>query len=429
MAGAPSQEMYLDGVGPLAVERPEHPDQVSELVREAAARHASVFPLGGGTLLDYGLPPVCTGYICDLTGLNRLVEYPAADMTVTVQAGRTLAQLQEILQERGQWLPIDVPLPQRTTLGGALATNLPGPRRYGYGTWRDYVLGMVVVNDRGELTRSGGRVVKNVAGYDLHKLHIGALGTLGVIVEVTLKVRPLPQHNALLCWRCSERTLANFLDTVHRSQTRPVTVTVINKTAAHWCQAAPLWPESDQYLVFIGFEEKTSSVAWQREQICRELAQVPESELVHEWTAAAGSALWQWFADFPVLPSAKVSFRANVLPSQTSFMLQSCRHLGEIGVVAHAGTGTIYGHWLDVTESALVEQVRKLRDTLSALNRVSAEAAPASGRLILLRCPRAWKTPQLVWGEPAADQLLQHKVKQAFDPQNRFNAGRFPAGW
>src|SRR6185503_10819360 len=132
----------------------------------------------------------------DLSALSRILEHAPEDMTVTVEAGATLASLQRALASRGQWLPVDPPHPERLTLAGLLDTNASGPRRAGFGTIRDYVIGLRVALADGRLIRSGGKVVKNVAGYDLMKLFIGARGTLGVIVEVTFKLLPLPEAEA-----------------------------------------------------------------------------------------------------------------------------------------------------------------------------------------------------------------------------------------
>ncbi|MCS7159505.1 MAG: FAD-binding oxidoreductase [Gemmatales bacterium] len=421
--------VYVDGQGPLPIVRPGSVPELAETIREAVEHGEAVYPLGGGTLLDYGLPPAKPGRAIDMRGLNRLVEYPAADMTVTVEAGQTLAQLQRVLHEQGQWLPLDVPLAEHATLGGALATNWPGPRRYGYGSWRDYVLGMTVVNDRGELTRSGGRVVKNVAGYDLHKLHIGALGTLGVLVEVTLKIRPLPESRSLLCWRCPENVLSGLLDAVHASQTRPVTIAVMNDRAARLCNTIPSGTESDSCLVLLGFEEKRSTVRWQREQIHRELSRISGSDLIEEWEEAESLAVWQALTDFPAVASAPVSFRVQVLPSQTVYVLRALKHLGEAAWLAHAGQGTIYGHWWNLDEADLKNRLTALRKTAAAHSRIQAESVAAPGRVVVLRCPPTWKTPALVWGDPPNDQWLQRKIKDTFDPRHCFNPGRFPAGW
>src|SRR5438270_5640914 len=143
-------------------------------------------------------------------------------MTVTVQAAMTLARLQGLLAAENQRLPVDVPQADRTTLGGALAANASGPRRYGFGTLRDYVIGISMVNDEGHEVKAGGRVVKNVAGYDLMKLYVGSLGTLGIITQVTLKLKPRPEEEALVFLGCTSDRLGPLLDQLHRSPTRPV---------------------------------------------------------------------------------------------------------------------------------------------------------------------------------------------------------------
>src|SRR3954469_6415224 len=188
-----SDTLTIDGVGPMPVVRPASAADVADVVRRAAADGTAIYPVGGGTMLDYGMPPARPGVALDLRSLDKVIDFPARDMTITVEAGVTIARLNEITRAEGLHLPIDVPNAESATLGGAIACNVSGPRRYGYGTFRDYVLGITTVNDRGESVSAGGRVVKNVAGYDLMKLHTGALGTLGVIAAVTLKLRPIPE--------------------------------------------------------------------------------------------------------------------------------------------------------------------------------------------------------------------------------------------
>src|SRR5262249_39044525 len=157
------------------------------LVRSAAAEGQALYPLGGRTMLDLGLPPERAGAGVDLRGLDQVIDYPARDMTITVQAGITLSRPADLLRGENQRPPADVPRAREATLGGALAANASGSRRFGFGTLRDYVIGISVINDEGNETKAGGRVVKNVAGYDLCKLHVGALGTLGIITQITLK--------------------------------------------------------------------------------------------------------------------------------------------------------------------------------------------------------------------------------------------------
>ena len=193
----------IDGSAPLRMARPTTVAELGTLVTAARSAGHGVYPAGGRTTLDAGLPPAKLGVVVDTTALNEVIDYPARDMTITAQAGITLAALQGELAAEGQWLPVDVPAPEQATLGGAIALNKSGPRRYGFGTLRDFVIGISFVTDDGVEVKAGGRVVKNVAGYDLMKLQIGALGTLGVITQVTLKVKPRPEASAAVAFGCS----------------------------------------------------------------------------------------------------------------------------------------------------------------------------------------------------------------------------------
>src|SRR5689334_21240265 len=136
------EPLYIDGVGPLPVVRPGSPAELGEIVRRAAADVQALFPVAGRTQLDLGLPPARPGTAVDLRGLDQVIDYPARDMTITVGAGITLRRLQELLATENQRLPVDVPRAAEATLGGAIATNTSGPRRYGFGTLRDYVIGI-----------------------------------------------------------------------------------------------------------------------------------------------------------------------------------------------------------------------------------------------------------------------------------------------
>src|SRR5262249_36487295 len=177
----------IDGFGPVPLAIPSSASALGNLVCRAGREGLAVYPVAGRTLLGLGLVPNRPGLAVDLRSLNQVIDYPARDMTVTVQAGITIARLQNMLRGENQRLPVDVPQPDLATLGGALAVNVSGPRRYGFGTLRDYVIGLSAVNDDGQEIKAGGRVVKNVAGYDLCKLFVGSLGTLGIITQVTLK--------------------------------------------------------------------------------------------------------------------------------------------------------------------------------------------------------------------------------------------------
>ena len=199
-----------------------------------------------------------------------MIDYPARDMTITVQAGITVARLRQILAPEKQALPIDVPQADRATLGGILATNTSGSRRLGYGTLRDYLLGFTAINDEGQEFKAGGRVVKNVAGYDLCKLMIGSFGTLGIITQATLKLKPLPEEQAGMVLGCEIENLDKILERLHSSRTRPVCVDLLSRAACSALfQQAELEAPTSAWIVLVGFEGKGETVHWQVQQLVR----------------------------------------------------------------------------------------------------------------------------------------------------------------
>jgi glycolate oxidase FAD binding subunit len=378
--------LTIDSFGPVPVRRPASAADLCALVREArAARHA-LYPVGGRTALDYGLTPTEPGVACDTTALSGVIDYPARDMTVTVQAGVTLAALRAVLAKEGQWLPVDVPEPDRATLGGAVAANAGGPRRYGYGTLRDYVIGISVVTDDGVEVKAGGRVVKNVAGYDLMKLHIGALGTLGVVTQLTLKVKPKPEARAAVAFGCDAAALAGVLDLLAASKTRPVAVELLNRAA--WAAAGLAPAPAADWVVVVGFEEKAAAVKWQVSALLAELTAVPARDATELADTAALDAL----AALQVRPESRFIGRLSVLPSKLAEAVRSRAGL----VHAHALTGVVWLH---------------------------ADDAPPEGAAVV-RCPAARKAALPVWGAPRSDWELMRHIKRTLDPDNVFNPGR-----
>ncbi|HEX2171477.1 MAG TPA: FAD-binding oxidoreductase, partial [Dehalococcoidia bacterium] len=194
----PAIDPAIDGVRPAIVCRPGSAAEVGEALAIAQGHSAAVAPTGGATKLGLGNPPRRLDILLALDALIGIVDYSPADLTVTCRAGTVWRDLQAHLAAHGQFVPIDPPFADRATVGGVLATNSYGPSRIGYGTARDHLIGVAVANPDGAVTRAGGKVVKNVAGYDLNKLYIGSLGTVGVIVEATWKLLPVPVASATL---------------------------------------------------------------------------------------------------------------------------------------------------------------------------------------------------------------------------------------
>ena len=410
----------IDGFGPLPLYQPTSVSELTQRVRDAAGNGQAVYPLGGQTALGLGRTPTKAGLAVDIRNLNQVIDYPARDMTITVQAGITMARLQILLAPENQRLPIDVPCADRATLGGIIATNSSGPRRFGHGTLRDYVLGISAVNDQGQEIKAGGRVVKNVAGYDLCKLFIGSLGTLGVITQVTLKLKPLADEHALVALTCASENVEPLLDLLSQTRTRPVCLELLNGPAASKIFPDAGMPVPDApWIVVVGFESNVQALEWQMQQLVREVRGRCKLDARLGRTA---TPLWQALADFPCLGCASrtlVTFKANMLSSGTaSFCRQTVELAPQAMLQAHAGNGIVLGHFVDLTEQRAAEVLQTLR----------VLAKHHHGTVIILDCPPAWKRTLDVWGPPRPDVALMREVKNKLDPRNLFNPGRFLDG-
>ena len=195
---AAGEEDAILGVQPSVVFEPESIEEAVEVMRETGRDGKSLAVVGGGTDLELGTPPSRLDVVVRTRRLARVIEHAPSDQIVIAQAGMTLSALQQTLAPHGQQLALDPPLPERATVGGIVAANAFGPRRARYGSVRDLIIGISLVRADGTLARGGGKVVKNVAGFDLPKLLVGSLGTLGMIVSATFRLHPLPEDTATL---------------------------------------------------------------------------------------------------------------------------------------------------------------------------------------------------------------------------------------
>ncbi len=262
----------------------------------------------------------------DLRALDRVVDYPPEDMPVTAQAGLTLAQLQARLAERGQGLPIDPPQPDGLSIGALLATNASGPRRYGRGTIREHLLGIRVALADGRLIKAGGKVVKNVAGYDLCKLFVGSFGTLGVIVEATFKVQPLPEAEQFVQARCESLDEAGkLIEAIVESALTPIALDLHNISANTPPPSTINHQPSPILRVVLAFAGTREEVDWQLAE-ARQLRTFEPAERDYE-------------ARFRADATASTLRTLSVLPSKLTGAL---RDLGVVTFVARAGNGVAY---------------------------------------------------------------------------------------
>ena len=395
--------LTLDGLG-LPIRRPGSVVELGDLVRQSAG--AALYPFGGRTHLGLGNPPTKPGIAVDLRGIKSVVDFPARDMTITVETGIPMAELRTLLATENLRLPIDVPRPDEATLGGAIAVDVSGPRRFGFGTLRDYVIGISAVNDEGAEFKAGGRVVKNVAGYDLCKLLVGSLGTLGIITQVTLKLRPLTEERALIAIPTDAAGLDHLVDKAMASRTRPVSLDVVNRAVGREIPDSSLAEEA--WTVLVGYEGNTDLVRWQMQQLVLELGC---SHAVDARIGNTSAPVERALVEGLAWPGATLTLRASTLPSRVVALLKALDG-GEARLHAHAGNGIVVGHYGDMPLEQATALVRRWREL-------------AGGPVVVVRCPTEWKRTLDVWGPPRGDAVLMREVRRRFDPRGIFNPGRF----
>jgi len=395
----------IDGVVPACVVRPGSVAEVQECVRAAARARASLVVQGLGAHLSVGAPPARLDVVLGLDRLARVIDHQAGDMTVTVEAGCTLAALAEALADGGQWLPLDPPRADATTVGGLIAANLSGPLRASQGRVRDLLLGIRVVGADGALVTGGGRVVKNVAGYDLPKLHVGALGTLGVIVEATFKVRPRPAcEEAVVIAARSVEAAAEAALGVMASEVTPFWLEVGGPGAL---AEGP----GDGAAVVVGLAGVAEEVAQGRARTL----DLARARALGTITVADGAALRARLADFSVEPTAAV-LRAAVLPTEVGdFIARASRSGAGLRCLAHAASGVVL---------VAVPEARAVAGLVAAL-RPGLEAR--GGSLVVERATPEAKAQVDVWGDPGEGVALMRGIKAAFDGGGLFAPGRFVA--
>jgi glycolate dehydrogenase FAD-binding subunit len=412
----------VDGLLPRLAAIPETVEQVGQIVALANQQGLTLLTRGGGSRINLGGIPDHLDILLETTRLTRLLEHEAPDLTCHVEAGITLATLQAQLATKGQWLALDPPDAQQATIGGILASNASGPKRLRYGTARDIVIGLHVVQATGEIARSGGRVVKNVAGYDLNKLYVGSLGTLGVIVEANFKLQPLPENERTLILTFSNaadamRTVLAILG----SLLTPSAIELIDSGAASdMTDFFGLNLPTNGYTLAVNFEGTPASIDRQLDEM-RMLARKNSALFGDDLVGEAQVQFWDVVREHT---QGSVTCKAAILVSQMATYLQTIeqvcrRHKLEAAVMAHAGNGILYIELRpgDATHR-LVEAITELR----------LHAQEARGSMVVERCPIDLKRRISVWGEPGSDFYLMQRLKQQFDPKGTFVKGRFVGG-
>ena len=416
LTGVELSPFVVEGRTPEAAVFPGKLEEVAAVVTQAAAAGAIIMPWGGGTAIAVGEPPTRAAIVLGMRRLARVIEHEPGDLTVTAEAGLTLGALQDILRARGQWLSLDPPDAERATLGGLIAANAAGPRRHLYGTVRDLLIGVTVVTADGSVVRGGGKVVKNVAGYDLPKLFIGSWGTLGVVVDATFKLRPVPDDERLVAVSFDRlKDAGAAVRALLAGDLIPNAIELLDPSAA-----AALRLGSEVTLV-VGFDGLREQVDWQIAALTTHIGPLGGRDVT-----ALPPATWPRLAtlgrDAFASPAALMTF--SVLPTLVvDTMEQGAQAARQRGLssawTAHAGVGAVTGALLAGREPASVASVLSEWRTIAGVG---------GGHATLTWAPLAVKSQVPVWGEPGPAGRIMQRIKAQLDPNNVLNPGRFVAG-
>ena len=415
-----SQNYLVDGIAPLDVVSPSTEEELRGIVASANEEGLGIIPWGGGSRISLGNTPSRPCLVVDMTNLNRVVSHNYADLTASFQAGANFGFVSEILAQQGQFLPIDPPVPARATIGGTLAAAVSGPLKWHFGHPRDTVIGMKVVQPDGAVTKSGGQVVKNVSGYDMSRLHIGGIGSLGIILEASFKLTPIPMY---------ERTLLASFDTIEaaveasmrvfNSYVMPLAMTVFSPAVA---SRIGLDEGGERHHLAVRLGGRPRTLARQVDEIAAMFAEAVASS--QRDSEGPSQSVWRPLSDFGWSPETTplLNIRIAALPSHTRDILKAIDQTRDADLVpaaiAEPGFGTVEASWFgpdDTPADTLIAIIAKLRKRASQLGATA----------VVQRCPPDAKAGIDVWGEDHPGIDVMRRMKSLYDPNRIMNPGRF----
>jgi len=437
-AEAELREYAIDGMVPGVIVRPASAQETAEIVRFAIAEKLSIVATGSRSELDLGMPPARYDLAMDMTALHDIAHFDPGDLTLSVDAGLPLRQLARVLAEKGQFLPLAVPCYETSTVAGALASGIDSNLRQQYGTPRDFLIGAEFVDGKGAFCKSGGRVVKNVTGYDLHKLLVGSLGTLAVITRLNFRTYTLPQAHGghLACFSDLEGASA-YRHAIEKSglplanletlspEMLALTAAALRESNAEFagCLDPGKWYV---YASYEGSETVVPRIARDLQKLAHETA-AESSEILNDSADAHLGGILREAYDWLRWTSPSVALFRIVLPQ--------CKPGGLAGLLCAAQESSLRSALL-VRAAAIIyfvllaetEDEPALRALENAATRVFSLAGASQGHATLLHAPGKLKSRVNVWGPQRADLAMMQRVKRSFDPQNIFAPGRFVGG-
>lgn len=429
----------IDQKLPSVIVRPGSTEEVVEIVKYAATEKLALIASGARTKIGIGSPPARYDIALDMTRLNRIIAYDPGDLTLSVEAGVPLQKVAEALAVHRQFLPLAAPFFDRATVGGTIASGVDTPLRQFYGTARDYVLGMEFVSGEGVRSKSGGNVVKNVTGYDLHKLMIGSLGTLGVITRLNFKTFPMPaaSRGFVATFETLDRAF-KMRNRVAQSPLTPMTFDLLSPRVADIFSSqragqltSSTMPagvfSSGQWALAIGYSGKDNVLLRYEAELRRMAAESSAAAVIvlEDRDRAAAFAFKREFIPIALESSpAATIVKISVLSARLKDALSGAIKAAQLPWAAMARSlGVIFFALLppDLSQASH-------RQLASTTDQILAAGGLLGANVTIPWCPSEWKSALKIWGPERHDLAQMQKVKKVFDPLCIFSPGRFMGG-
>jgi glycolate oxidase FAD binding subunit len=424
--------LAVDGITAQVMVSPGTMEETSKVVAWANAQKLAIILRGGGTKMALGGIPKKCHILLSTRRMNRYSDYDIANLTISVECGLTLAEIQTKLaaEGRGYFIPLDPPHSQGATAGGIVATNDSGAKRFLYGASRDFILGMKAVMPNGDIVVAGGKAVKNVAGYDITKMMIGSMGALGIICEITFRITPKPDAEATLLFAFNGlKEGGGFLHKLLHSKYYSATLELINGRAAAELKATSTL--KGKYTAAVAVEGIEEAVA----RLKKDLSDMGRQEGAVDVALLEGAAHRDFWIAYRDLSDSLgkthanlISLKVNVALSKASDMFATCeaafREAGVEGaLLCRAGNGILYA-LLPLGQ----DLAAKAASVSAMIGRLTAEAVKNGGNLVVESAPRAIKEKVSVWGQTRSDVVVVRRLKEKMDPAGALNPGRYVGG-
>ncbi|GMB09751.1 FAD-binding oxidoreductase [Thermolongibacillus altinsuensis] len=412
------------GNGGRLIVYPKSEEEIVNILKYANQSGKKISVIGGGTKRGFGGLTESADLLLSLANYKGIVEHTVGDMTITVKPGTPFQELQAYLAEHHQKISLDPAWPEYATIGGVIAANDSGPKRFGYGSARDIVIGMRVVYPNGTVIRTGGKVVKNVAGYDMNKLFIGSMGTLGVISEVSMKLRPLPKYESLILVSFEEGNLEeeirSFVVRILDSMLEPTSLELLSPSLSERLTG------QKRYTLAISFEDVESSVHYQEDFVKRIQPSKTKMTILQQKEA---QSFWNQF--YKIGPNGlqhtenketQAALKIGVINLDVLKVIKESQLIQDSNnllIEAHGGLGHgLCQVYLKGASEDILSAIQDLRDFVTQLG----------GYLVVKHLPLALRQKVDVWGEKPSYFFLLEGIKSKIDPNRILNHKRFVGG-